>query len=78
MKNTVKKICILALSFLMSFSIYSGFKLWQVTAATNTVYVSANGSNSNAGTEAAPYGTFQYALSKVENGGTIVLQDSVA
>ena len=77
MKNTAKKICILALTGLISFSVYSGLKLWNTAAETNTVYVSASGNNSNAGTEASPYATFQYALSKVENGGTIVLQDSV-
>ena len=80
MKNTVKKICILAFTGLMSFSIYSGLKLLNVEAETsaNTVYVSSSGNNANEGTESAPYKTFQYALSHVPDGGTIVLQDTVS
>ena len=78
-KNTIKKAVILSLFCLMSFAFYGGIKTLEVTAdAPSTVYVSASGSNSNAGTETSPYGTFQYAISQVENGGTIVLQDSVS
>ncbi len=78
-KNTIKKAVILSLFCLMSFAFCGGIKTLEVTAdAPSTVYVSASGSNSNAGTESAPYGTFQYAISQVENGGTIVLQDSVS
>ena len=78
-KNTIKKAVILSLFCLMSFAFCSGIKALGVTAdSLNTVYISASGSNSNAGTESAPYATFQYAISQVENGGTIVLQDSVS
>ena len=78
-KNTIKKAVILSLFCLMPFAVCGGIKTLEVTADTpSTVYVSASGSNSNAGTESAPYGTFQYAISQVENGGTIVLQDSVS
>lgn len=78
-KNTIKNAVVLSLWSLMILAFYGGIKTLEVTAgAPSTVYVSASGSNSNAGTESAPYGTFQYALSKVENGGTIVLQDSVS
>ena len=49
-----------------------------VTAETATVYVSANGSDENAGTSAAPYATLDKALSAVADGGTVTLQDTVA
>ncbi len=78
-KNTIKKAVVLSLFGLMTLAFHGGIKALDVTAdSLTTVYVSTSGSNSNAGTKAAPYSTFQYALSKVENGGTIVLQDSVA
>lgn len=78
-KNTIKNTVVLSLFCLMSLAFYGGIKTLEVTAdAPSTVYVSASGSNSNAGTESAPYGTFQYAISQVEDGGTIVLQDSVS
>ena len=78
-KNTIKKAVVLSLFGLMTLAFHVGIKALDVTAdSLTTVYVSTSGSNSNEGTNTAPYGTFQYALSKVENGGTIVLQDSVA
>ncbi len=78
-KNTIKNAVVLSLFGLMTFAFYGGVNALDVTAdSLPTVYVSTSGSNSNAGTEAAPYSTFQYALSKVDNGGTIVLQDSVS
>ena len=77
-KNTIKAV-VLSLFGLMTLAFHSGINALDVTAnSLTTVYVSTSGSNSNAGTNTAPYGTFQYALSKVENGGTIVLQDSIA
>ena len=58
----------------MTLAFHVGIKALDVTAdSPTTVYVSTNGSNSNSGTNTAPYATFQYALSKVENGGMIVL-----
>lgn len=78
-KNAIKKVVVLSLFGLMTLAFYGGIKALDVTAdSPTTVYVSTSGSNSNSGTNTAPYATFQYALSKVENGGTIVLQDSVA
>lgn len=49
-----------------------------VTAETTTVYVSANGSDENAGTSAAPYATLDKALSAVADGGTVTVKDIVA
>ena len=43
-----------------------------------TVYVSANGSDENAGTESAPFQTLDKALTVVEDKGTISLQGTVA
>lgn len=77
MKKITKKIYILALTVLTSLISYVAFKSFNATAETNTVYVSATGSDANDGTSGSPYGSFQYALSQVPNGGTIVLQDSV-
>ena len=78
-KNTIKNAVVLSLWSLMTFAFYGGIKTLDVAAdAPSTVYVSTSGSNSNAGTKTSPYGTFQYALSQVEDGGTIVLQDSVS
>ena len=63
---------------LMTLTLHGGIIALDITAdSRNPVYVSANGSNSNEGTETSPYATFQYALSKVEDGGTVNLQDSV-
>ena len=78
-KNTIKKAVVLSLCGLMTLAFHVGIKALDVAAdSPTTVYVSTNGSNSNSGTDTAPYASFQYALSKVENGGTIILQDSVA
>ena len=78
-RNTIKKAVVLSLFGLMALAFHGGIKALDAVAdSTTTVYVSTSGSNSNAGTNTAPYATFQYALSKVENGGTIILQDSVA
>lgn len=78
-KNTIKKAVVLSLFGLMTLAFHVGIKALDVTAdSLTTVYVSTHGSNSNSGTNTAPYATLQYALSKVENGGTIILQDSVA
>ena len=78
MKKAMKKICLLSLTAFLSLSLCSGLQLWKANADTNTVYVSVDGSNSNAGTESAPYASFQYALSKVSDGGTIVIKDNVS
>lgn len=77
-KYTMKKALILSLAGLMVLAIGGGISALDGTADTSTVYVSANGSNTNMGTETAPFATFQHALKNVPNGGTIVLQDSVS
>ncbi len=78
-KNTIKKVMVLSLMGLLAASVYGGVKTLDVTAdSLATVYVSSGGSNSSDGTSATPYATFQYALSKVSDGGTIVLQDNVS
>lgn len=75
-----KKTIALLSTFAIAFALFAVAKINPVEtyAETRTVYVSTSGSNSNEGTEASPYATFQYALSRVDNGGTIVLQDSVS
>lgn len=45
-----------------------------VTAAATTLYVATNGSDSNAGTLAAPLATVQKAISLVSAGGTIAVR----
>lgn len=45
--------------------------------SAQTVYVSSSGSDSNAGTENAPYASLNKAIASVANGGTVVLQDTV-
>ncbi len=78
-KNTMKKAVVLSLFGLMLLAVQGGINALDVSAdAPATVYVSASGSNANVGTDTAPYATFQYALSQVDDGGTIVLQDSVS
>lgn len=74
----MKNAGILLFVSLLSFAVLGGVEALNVTAETNTVYVSSTGEDGNAGTEALPYRTLERALEKVENGGKIVLQDSVS
>lgn len=48
-----------------------------VDATDNIVYVASNGSDTGDGSSASPYATLDKALTAVEDGGTIVLQDIV-
>lgn len=50
----------------------------QTAAEDSTVYVSASGSDENAGTADAPFQTLDKALSVVENKGTVALVGTVA
>lgn len=50
----------------------------QAAAEDSTVYVSASGSDENAGTADAPFQTLDKALSVVENKGTVALVGTVA
>lgn len=78
-KKVIKNTVLLSLMGLMTVAVCGGKKTLEVTASSPaTVYVSTSGSNANTGTETSPYATFQYALSKVDNGGTIVLLNSVS
>ena len=74
-----KIIGILAVCALVSLSFAgANLKTAEVTAETNTVYVSANGNDSNDGTENSPYLTLDKAISEVPDGGTVTLKDTVA
>ncbi len=77
MKRITKKISILALAILTSLSAYGAVESFDAQAEVNTVYVSASGSNEGDGSQSSPYASFEYAMSQVPNGGTLVLQDSV-
>ena len=48
-----------------------------VSAVETTVYVSSTGSDENDGTADSPYATLDKALTEINNGGTITLQDTV-
>lgn len=48
------------------------------SATEMMVYVSSEGNDENAGTINSPYATLDKALTEVPNGGTIILQDTVA
>jgi hypothetical protein len=77
-KNIVRKIFLLSLTALMSFAVFGSLKALIVTAEPSTVYVKSTGKDYGKGTESAPYRTVERALEKVVDGGTIVLQDTVA
>ena len=49
----------------------------EVVATDNVVYVASNGSDSGDGSSASPYATLNMAIASVEDGGTVVLKDTV-
>lgn len=77
-KNIIHKIFLLSLTALTSFAVFGGVKALAVMAEPSTVYVNSTGKDYWKGTESAPYRTVERALEKVADGGTIVLQDTVA
>lgn len=77
-KKTIKNILLSCLTILTPLVFFFGVDMLTVNAETFTVYVSATGKDYHKGTQELPYRTLDRALEKVANGGTIVLQNSIA
>jgi len=56
---------------------FVNIKPMDAIAAETAVYVASNGSDDGEGTDVSPYATLDKALTEVENGGTIILKDTV-
>ena len=77
-RKMMRKIVILSLMSAIPFAVYGGVKTLNVAAEPTTVYVSATGRDYNKGTKLSPYKTFDRAVEKVSDGGTIVVLDTLA
>ena len=77
-KEWIKKLAIAGLSVALPFAVCAGVNAFLVNADGSTVYVSTSGKDYYNGTSAMPYRTLSRALEKVEDGGTVVIKDSVA
>ena len=77
-KEWIKKLAIAGLSVALPFAVCAGVNALLVNADGSTVYVSTSGKDYYNGTSAMPYRTLSRALEKVEDGGTVVIKDSVA
>ena len=74
----IVKILLVALSlFILPLAFNKEAKSTEVSAETPTVYVSSMGNDGNNGSENAPYQTLEKALTEAENGGMIILQNTV-
>ena len=76
-----KKIIVLSsigMIALSAFAVHTTTTVVDAEESVQSVYVSNNGLDTNLGTESAPFQTVEKALEQVPNGGTIVLQNTVA
>ena len=72
-----KIISILSVCTLAFVGLGVGLQSVDTVAEENAIYVSASGSDLNDGSYLTPFATLDKALTEVENGGTVILKDTV-